>query len=298
MKYRALMLHAVFSPFISLSCAIEQPTERTNWKNSQPEVAFVMHPACAAEQLTERPDWRNIFNKFAAVGTILVVDERQDTQATWVVDEARSRERYSPSSTFKIPHALIALDTGVVRDEFQIFPWDGRKRYWQSANLESWNQDQDLRSSMRNSVIWVYQEFAKNIGENRARSYLKKIDYGNADTSGATEGYWLDGNLSISAHEQISFLKRLYRTDLPLQVEHQRLVKDIMIVEAGQNWILRGKTGWTGDIGWWVGWVEQPTGPVFFALHIDTPNGIEDLPKREGIVRSILQSINALPQTN
>ena len=53
-----------------------------------------------------------------------------------------------------------------------------------------------------------------------------------------------------------------------------------MIVEAGRNWILRAKTGWEGRMGWWVGWVEWPTGPVFFALNIDTPNRMDDLFKR------------------
>ena len=68
-----------------------------------------------------------------------------------------------------------------------------------------------------------------------------------------------------------------------------------MIVEAGRNWILRAKTGWEGRMGWWVGWVEWPTGPVFFALNIDTPNRMDDLFKREAIVRAILRSIEALP---
>jgi beta-lactamase class D len=82
---------------------------------------------------------------------------------------------------------------------------------------------------------------------------------------------------------------------LPFKVEHQRLVKDIMVVEAKRDWILRAKTGWQGQMGWWVGWVEWPTGPVFFALNIDTPNRMADLHKREAIVRAILQSIQALP---
>ncbi len=68
-----------------------------------------------------------------------------------------------------------------------------------------------------------------------------------------------------------------------------------MIVEAKRDWILRAKTGWDGQMGWWVGWVEWPTGPVFFALNIDTPNRMEDLHKREAIARAILQSVNALP---
>ena len=50
--------------------------------------------------------------------------------------------------------------------------------------------------------------------------------------------FWLDGALRISAMEQVDFLRKLYRNELPFKVEHQRLVKDIMIVEAGRDWIL------------------------------------------------------------
>ena len=65
--------------------------------------------------------------------------------------------------------------------------------------------------------------------------------------------------------------EKLYRNELPFKVEHQRLVKDIMIVEAGRDWILRAKTGWQArvepQIGWWVGWVETPTGGHLRAEH-------------------------------
>ena len=91
------------------------------------------------------------------------------------------------------------------------------------------------------------------------------------------------------------FLKKLYQNDLPFELEHQRLLKDVMIVEAEKDWILRAKTGWEGRHGWWVGWVEWSAGPVFFALNIDTPNRWEDLYKREAIARDILISIRALP---
>ena len=68
-----------------------------------------------------------------------------------------------------------------------------------------------------------------------------------------------------------------------------------MIVEADREWILRAKTGWSGKIGWWIGWVEHSEGPVFFALNIDTPKGHANLESREGITRKILSSIEALP---
>lgn len=238
----------------------------------------------------ERADWGRFFSDFQAKGTIVVADERQANQALLVFDQVRSEKRYSPASTFKIPHTLFALDAGAARDEFQVFRWDGIKR-----SFAAHNQDQDLRSAMRNSTVWIYELFAKEIGEDKARRYLKQIDYGNADPSTSNGDYWIDGNLAIAAQEQIAFLRKLYHNELPFRVEHQRLVKDLMIVEAGRNWILRAKTGWEGRMGWWVGWVEWPTGPVFFALNIDTPNRMDDLFKREAIVRAILRSIEALP---
>lgn len=247
-------------------------------------------PASYAEEVAQqRPDWQKYFSDVNATGTIVVVDERGSPRSAFVYDETRARKRLSPASTFKLPHTLFALDAGLVRDEFQVFRWDGANRTY-----APWNRDQDLRSAMRNSVVWVYQGFAKEIGETRARGYLEKINYGNADPTGGVDGYWVDGNLSISAHEQISFLRRLYRNELPFRVEHQRLLKDIIIIEAARDWILRAKTGWSGQIGWWVGWVEWPAGPVFFALNIDTPNRTADLQKREGITRAVLRSINAL----
>ena len=244
----------------------------------------------------ERAEWRMFFDELDAKGTIVVVDEREEGHPAWVYDSERANIRFSPASTFKVPHTLFALDFGAVRDEFQVFKWDGVERSYAGHN-----RDQDLRSAMRVSAFWVYQKFAKEIGEEGARGYLERIDYGNADPTTDVDptlddsAYWVDGNLAISAYEQISFLKRLYRNELPFKIEHQRLVKDVMIVEADRNWILRAKTGWEGRMGWWIGWVEWPTGPVFFALNIDTPNRMDDLAKREQIARKVLQSIDALP---
>ena len=68
-----------------------------------------------------------------------------------------------------------------------------------------------------------------------------------------------------------------------------------MIVEAGRDWILRqrpdgrrvsNRRSAGGSAG-----SETPTGAVIFALNIDLPGGMKDAPKREAIVRSMLQSI-------
>ncbi|WP_411845215.1 class D beta-lactamase [Roseibacillus persicicus] len=245
-------------------------------------------PSGWGEEGAAKPEWGKVFHRQNAKGTIVIVDEREDEPVSLVFDRERAGTRFCPASTFKIPHALFALDAGVVRDEFQVFPWDGKKRW-----LEAWNSDQNLRSSMRNSVVWVYERFAEEIGEEREKEYLERSGYGNQIPTGE-QPFWLEGDLRISAFEQIAFLQKLYRNELPFSKEHQRLVKDVMIVEAKKSWILRAKTGWNGSVGWWVGWVEHPEGAVFFALNIETPRRMEDLPKREGIAREILESLSAL----
>jgi beta-lactamase class D len=239
----------------------------------------------------ERAEWGTYFTQYDAKGTIVVLDQRRKQHKSWVFDLNRAQQRFSPASTYKIPHTLFALDAGLVNDEFQVFPWDGIKR-----GYEPHNQDQNIRSAIRNSAIWVYDIFAEQLGEKKSANYLKTINYGNEDPSTNQGSYWIDGKLAVSAHEQIDFLERLYKNQLPFKVEHQLLVKDIMVTEAKSKWILRAKTGWQGPHGWWVGWVEWPTGPVFFALNIDTPAGMKDLYKRQAIVRDILTSIEALPK--
>lgn len=241
-------------------------------------------------EIVERADWKRFFEQLKIEGAIVIADERNKDVKLSAYNLKRAKTRFSPASTFKIPHALFALDAGIVRDEFQIFSWDGVKRFH-----SPWNRDQNLRSSMRHSVVWVYEEFAQKLGEKRERKYLTAIDYGNATPTGK-KPFWISGDLTVSAIEQITFLQRLYRNKLPFGVEYQRLVKDIMIVEARKDFILRAKTGWTGKLAWWVGWVETPTGAVFFAANIDTPNKNQDLAKREQIPRAILASIEAIPK--
>lgn len=253
-------------------------------------LSFVFTASADVEKMLEQPGWQAIFESHAAVGTLVILDQR-NTASHWTVFNApRSKDPFPPASTFKIPHALFALDAGIIEDEFQVFAWDGVAR-----PVAEHNQHQTLLSSMRYSTVWVYEQFGEQIGEAQAQQYLSRIQYGNADPSSETRRYWIDGNLRISAQQQIAFLQQLYLNALPFDEADQRLVKDVILVEAGRDWRLRAKTGWEGDIGWWVGWVEWPTGPVFFALNIDTPNGLDDLFKREAITRRVLQSLDALP---
>lgn len=241
-------------------------------------------------ELIAQQDWAQVFAEFTAEGTMVVLDQRVTPAQSLVYNPQRAATRLSPASTYKIPHTLFALDSGAIADELQVFEWDGVVR-----DYPPHNQDQNLRAAIRNSALWVFEIVAAEIGEARARQYLQQINYGNADPGSDAGAYWVEGKLAISANEQIEFLRRLYYNDLPFTKEHQLLLKDVLVTEAGRDWILRAKTGYQGAHGWWVGWVEWPQGPVFFALNIDTPNGMADTYKREAIAREILRSLNALP---
>src|SRR3954469_188534 len=96
-----------------------------------------------------------------------------DGPATVIGGDECSR-RTLPASTFKVPHALVALQTHLVTGKTQI-KWDGVKR-----DYPAWNHDQTLESSIRMSAVWVFQRFAAAIGRERELEYLRAFRYGSA----------------------------------------------------------------------------------------------------------------------
>lgn len=181
--------------------------------------------------------------------------------------------RVTPASTFKIPHALAALDSGVLSGPEASFSYDGAK-----VPFAAWRRDHTLASAMQSSVVWVFQRVAEQMGEQREREYLAKLNYGNADANSGLTTFWLGGSLRISPDEQAKFMLRLHEGSLPLSPEAQRSVRDMLVqpwerVEnaMGQHpfaapWpagtTLRAKTGAGTDadgrsVRWLVGEVER-----------------------------------------
>ena len=127
-----MMSNSSFKP-TPLAARLNSGVGRQGKLNGNPNLRntflhFARTSAHAQEGMRERSDWRKFFSEFQAKGTIVVADERQTDRVILVFDQVRSEKRYSPASTFKIPHTLFALDAGAARDEFQVFRWDGIKR--------------------------------------------------------------------------------------------------------------------------------------------------------------------------
>lgn len=214
----------------------------------------------------------------------------------WVVrNEARAERAFLPASTFKIPHTLIALQSGVVTKD-EVFKWDGKDR-----GYEPWNRDLTLEEAFRWSAIWVYQDIARRIGPERMKNYVKLIEYGNADIGGNIDSFWLDGKLRITSRQQIEFLMRLYMEELPFSKDHMEFVKRIMGREAGKGWKLRAKSGWAQRVepqyGWLVGWVEKPIDKpeeaYFFATNVKILKR-GDAALRKAYTKAVLQELDII----
>ncbi len=189
---------------------------------------------------------------------------------TRVMNPCRATRRFPPASTFKVPNALIGVDTGVIPDADHIIKWDGAP---QERDIN--NHDHSLRSAIGLSVLWYFQELARRVGETRMQRSIDALDYGNRDISSGLTRFWLRGSLRISANEQVSFLRRLQEGTLPVAPRATAIVKECLILAQDGGWTYRGKTGtYSGevdgiesDLGWFVGWIERDGRALIFAAN-------------------------------
>jgi beta-lactamase class D len=202
------------------------------------------------------------------------------------------RTRVAPASTFKVPHALAALDAGVIDGPDAHIAYDGRE-----LSVPSWRRDHTLRTAMRDSVVWYFQALAERLGEAREREYLQKFNYGNKDSSSGLTTFWLGGSLLISPEEQVRFLQDLYAGALPVEKRQVDTVRAILVQPRGQvtnasgahpfgEWapdtIVSAKTGSATDrsgieVRWLVGHVARGRRAWIFASLVTGAPGVPPL---------------------
>ena len=243
-----------------------------------------------ADATEERPDLMTVFRHHEAAGTFVLYDVPGDRVIT--VNRPRAEMRYVPASIFKIANSLIALETGVVRDENEIIPYGGKPQ-----PFKAWEKDMPMREAIAASNVPIYQELARRIGLGRYNQWLDRLAYGNQQTGSSVETFWLDGPLEITAVEQARFTAALAQWKLPASLRSQAIVHDILRLETSDGRVLYGKTGWrfssVPQLGWWTGWVQRD-GQIFaFALNIDMASPA-DAKKRVAIGRDMLGNLGTL----
>ena len=176
-----------------------------------------------------------------------IVIHTEGTVKAWRSDDAACATRLSPASTFKIPHALVGLETGVIQPD-TIERWDGTRH----PEQPEWDKDHTVISAMRPSVLWFFQRMAPRIGAGRMHDWLVRFRYGNADTSGDITTYWVNGVLRVSPDEQVQFLDHFYGGTLPINADHVRRIREAIDQRPGTVQNARGvhmvDGGWSGNV--------------------------------------------------
>jgi beta-lactamase class D len=171
-----------------------------------------------------------------------------------------------------------------------------RPRY----DVPSWNQDHTMKTAIQNSVVWYYQELARRVGKEKMQHYVDAANYGNKDIAGQIDPFWLEGELRISADEQVEFLKRLHQGDLPFSARSMNIVKTILELERTASYQLSGKTGSvqriTPHVAWFVGYLETKGNVYFFATNFEnsSADGLANGDTARKMSQNILQGLGLL----
>jgi beta-lactamase class D len=208
----------------------------------------------------DTPHWPVPLSDYAAGDSACIAVYIENGDQFLVHNMEQCQQRLSPCSTFKIPNALIGLERGILSGPGDVKKWDGTEH-----SRKILNQDHDLSSAIRYSVVWYFQDLALEIGAQQMQTYLDSFDYGNRDISGGQDRFWLSNSLEITALEQIRFMSALDGERLPASTENQATVKAMMLQDyslpEGFDGELYGKTGSCispdGDHGWFTGFLHR-----------------------------------------
>lgn len=253
----------------------------------------------ATNSIIIRTDVNKYFKDCNVQGSTVIFD---DSHKKWIFsDSTDANIQALPASSFKIINLLIALETGVVKDENEVIKWNGQMdtvRYGYRSDIY---HDMTIQEAFRESAVWVFLDLAKKIGKTNYQYYLKACKYGNQNLSESGEDFWNFGFLKISPLNQVDFLRSMYAEKLPFSKRNIDIVKRVMITEQTEEYTIRAKTGWTREgginTGWWVGYVENRQGVFFFATRIfqDRKYNSPDFgPCRKEITKSIFRDIGII----
>lgn len=213
--------------------------------------------------------------------TFLALDYRNNNCRA--VNEAGLNQRHGPFSSFKIPHTLIALETGAAKSIDEFIEWDQEKYPAKSFWPETWKKSHTLASAYKHSAVWYYKALVPRIQPAEYKKWLAKFQYGNQTFTPGSQEFWLDNELQISPVEQVEFINCLLKNRCGVKTKYFEAFEFAALQETKDGLSLYAKTGaspvdpknFDGAFeGWYVGYVKDNAGkPVAaFALYMEAEN--------------------------
>ncbi|WP_299774212.1 penicillin-binding transpeptidase domain-containing protein [uncultured Pseudoteredinibacter sp.] len=236
----------------------------------------------------------------AAISETSVADKSCDESCSFVLlseadgkfhfsNRQRAEQRFTPYSTFKVVNTLIALEEGLITGPSHTLKLNQNRYPVEKWWPQSWYQTPlSIREAFHASALPLYRQLALDVGKDSMSARLQGLHYGNGDISSGLDSFWLNGSLQISAVEQLCFLRRLARHELPLKDETFTIFNRVMEVDLekesksfanairtfGPDVKLFAKTG-GGPIrkgryiGWYVGYLQSAKSNYYFALNME-----------------------------
>jgi beta-lactamase class D len=210
---------------------------------------------------------------------------------------------YTPGATFDILQSLIAIQTGVMKDDSdamsKIF------KGWSVVIVDNGSRRPETFGGFFRDTSAIgdeaFFELAKRIGKATLKKWIDSLQYGNKamgkDTtiSDSARAFWENNQLKINCDEQLGLLKKLYFNQLPFFERTQEIVRRMMPAESNSAYRLsyetaQGKKEDGHGIGWVMGWVEENKHPYFFVVNLESADPTRDL-RQTGlkIAKKILQ---------
>ena len=226
--------------------------------------------ACSPNNVTIDSGLQRYFDSAGVKGSFGFFDNGQGHFTIYNLPRYRD-SACQPAGTFDIVQSLVALQSGVVKD------------------------DSSLRQGFQSGDQTIFRDLAGRLGKDSLKKWIDSLHYGNKDMSGPLDSFWSNNHLKLTSDEQLGLMKRLYFDQLPFFNRPQKLVREMMPLESNSIYRLAYKTG-RGikedghAIGWVLGWVEENKHPYFFVVNLEAEDTTKDLSAIGlHIVKSILK---------
>jgi beta-lactamase class D len=241
---------------------------------SRPLLALLLIPfvfaACSQNNVTVDDSLQKYFDSAAVKGTFGLFDNGQGHFTICNLPRFRD-SAFAPGATFDIIQSLIAIQTGIVKD------------------------DSTIRPAFQGTDDSSFIQLSGRIGKDTLKKWIDSLGYGTKYIAG--DAFWYDNRLKITPDEQLGLIKKLYFGQLPFFQRTQKMVLDMMPSEGNANYQLhykaaRGIREGGHVTGWVLGWVEENKHPYFFVVNLESADPAADLPKTGlSIVRGILSKM-------
>jgi beta-lactamase class D len=238
---------------------------------------------CSTNNVTVEDSLGRFFDSAGVKGTFGLFDNGHGHFTIYNLASYRD-SFYSPGQTFDIFQSLIAIQTGIKKDDSAAsdtpLPYMANSVWHQGVPVPTANFGQEFRDTGSVNAL-AFEILVNDIGRDTLQKWIDSLQYGNRKTKDRTE-FWLDGTLKINCDEQLGLLKKLYFNQLPFFARTQEIVRRMMSSESNSVYRLSYKTAQVKkedgqEIGWVMGWVEENKHPYFFVVNLESTDDAKDL---------------------